>query len=283
MSYPQYYKGSVPPRLIGGYDNLNDRYREVGINDSGFMYTVGHMECIGLGCIPTNIPWTKIGYNPSVGTTEELIWVVGGAYVWPSSSMGMEIISTSGDDDVAGTGVQKVQLYYLDDDYVEHSEIIETDGTTAVPTAANDIYRIQSFRAYQVGSGGVAAGAISIRHLDDTPIYSQIAANYTRARNMTYTVPAGYYLYLTSITASVYGANQGVRITTRATHDPLRPTEILTFFMPYTEIALTNGYAYRPLEIPSKFPEGVRIMVTGISDQDGAIVSVALRGWLEPA
>jgi len=283
MSYPQQYKGSVPPRLICGYDNLNDRLREIGTNDCGFMYTMTFNECIALGCLPDRRVWSKIGYNPSVGTAEELIWPVGGTYTWPSSTMGMEVISVSADDDVTGTGVQKVQINYLDDAYAEKSEVVEMDGTTAVATDATDIFRIQSFRAYQVGTGGVAANAISLRHLGDTPIYSQIELGYTRARNITYTVPADYELHITSITASVYGATKGIRITTRANYDPDREGELLSFFMPYTEIAITNGFAYKPLEFPTKFTTGVRIMVTGKADQDGAVCAVALRDWLEPA
>lgn len=282
MSYPQHYKGSVPPRLICGWDETNDRLREVAINDCGFMYTMGYEECIGLGCLPGRVAWSKIGYNPSVGTSEETIWTVGGQYVWPSSAMGMEVISLSTDDDVAGTGVQKVQIFYLNASYEEKSEIVEMDGTTAVATTAKDIYRVQSFRAYQTGTGLVAANNISLRHVNDSPVYSQIAQGYTRARNITYTVPKGYKLYISSITASCNSATKGVRLTTRATYDPNRPSEVLTFFLPYTEIAMTNGFAYRPLEIPTSFIEGVRIIVTGLADQDGAICSIALRGWLEP-
>lgn len=283
MSYPVNYKGSVPPRLVCGYDTEDSLLHEVTVDADGFMHTMNLYECIGTGCNTDKVPWSKIGYNPSVGTTEELVWPVGGAYVWPSAEMGMEVVSSSADDDVGGTGVEKVKLTYLDDAFAEHTETISMNGTTVVPTTATDIFRIQNFVVYQTGSGGTSAGNIAIRHLSDTPVYSQIEAGYTRARNLTYTVPAGYYLYITSITLSVNSANKGVRVTTRANYDGSRPTELLTFFMPYTEFAVPNGYAYRPLEFPTKFPEGVRIMVTAKSDQDGAIVAMALRGWLEPS
>lgn len=211
-----------------------------------------------------------------------MLWPVGGAYVWPASAMGMEVVSSSENDDVGGTGVEKVKLYYLDSNFVEKTEVIELNGTGVVATDATDIFRIQYFIAYQVGSGGAAAGNISIRHLDNTPIYSQIEAGYTRARNLSWTVPDGYNLFVTSITLSVNGANKGVRVTTNTDYDSMRG-EIVTFFLPYTEFDIPNAYAYRPLEFPTKLPEHTRVMVTAKADQDGAVVAMALRGWIEPA
>jgi hypothetical protein len=128
----------------------------------------------------------------------------------------------------------------------------------------------------------VAAGNINLRHLDDTPVYSQIATGLTRARNLTYTVPVDKVLYITSVTYSVYGATKGIRFTTRATYDPFTNTTT-SFFIPYTEVSMGNGAFHRPLEIPTRFPEGVRIKVSGIADAAGSVSEIALRGWVETA
>jgi len=231
--------------------------------------------------ISGHTPWSKIGYNPSIGISEEAIWEVGGEYVWPTGEMRMEVASSSANDDMGSTGVEKVIINYLDSTFTEKSEIVEMDGLNAVPTVATDIFRVNSFRAYQVGTGGGAADNIDLRHITNTPIYSRIVKGYTRSRNVIYTVPKDKVLFITSTSVTVNGANKGVRVTTRATYDSTRPTEVLNFFMPYTEFAMPNGTVLRPLEIPTKFIEGVRINVTGVADQDGAVCSVALRGWVE--
>ena len=36
-----------------------------------------------------------------------------------------------------------------------------------------------------------------------------------------------------------------------------------------------------PIELPTKFPAGVDIKVSAISNQAGALCSILVRGWLE--
>lgn len=99
-----------------------------------------------------------------------------GTYVFPTVGQQMEVVSTSANDTIAGTGVQKVHIHYLDSDYVPHVETIDMNGLTAVATVATDIFRINSFHAMQVGTGEVSAGNISIRKIDDSVTYGIITA-----------------------------------------------------------------------------------------------------------
>ena len=73
-----------------------------------------------------------------------------------------------------------------------------------------------------------------------------------------------------------------MRFITKATYD--HDADALTdFFLPYTELSMISGAFYRPFEIPTMFPERVRIKVGVIADAAGGVASVALRGWLEDA
>ena len=107
-----------------------------------------------------------LGYNGAIGTSLEDVWEAGGSYVFPAAGgIQMEVISGSADDDgdPAGTGIQTVDIHYLDADHAEQSETVTLNGLTAVATTATDILRVNEFHASAVGSGGVAAGNIDRR------------------------------------------------------------------------------------------------------------------------
>jgi hypothetical protein len=230
--------------------------------------------------------WSKIGYNGDVGTSFETVWTAGGIYVYPAAGIQMQVVSTSGNDAAAGTGVQQVQFTYLTTSFVYASEIVTMNGVGAVNTAATNIYRVLSLRAYRVGATipAAAAGTISIQAVGGGVTYSQIATGQTRARNITYTVPSGKILYITSFVVSTGSstASKAVTFVLRATYNDAGSGTVLpaNFFMPHAEVLVQDASFLRPLEEPLKFPAGVDVKVDSQSDSAGAVCSVALRGTL---
>lgn len=186
-------------------------------------------------------------------------------------------------DKSATAGAQVVQVEYLNGSWITKYELVALNGTTVVPTAGSDLYRINSFRVVGAGANGKPTGNITIRNLADTPVYSYILAGYTRARNSAYTIPAGKALYVTEFTVSFgYAANQThyARLYTRATQN--REFRTPGIFYPFTEVVCANSSQQVPLDIPTKLLQKVDIKVSGISSiATGGIAAVALRGWLE--
>jgi hypothetical protein len=186
----------------------------------------------------------------------------------------------------AYSGCQAVQICYLDADFANGCEIVVLNGTTAVATTKTDIYRVNAFRVIAAGSGGKTVGNVDIRHVDNTPIYSRVAAGYTRGRNSAYTVPAGKTLYITEFCVAFgYSANQThfARITTRATQfantvgTAFRTPGI---FYPFTDVVCANSSQLVTLDIPTKLMAGVDIKVSGTGTATGT-ATIALRGWEE--
>lgn len=254
------------------------------INNKPRVSSMPYLYDIAEGNVPGHAGWSKIGFNGDIGTAEEDLWTAGGSYVFPASAIQMQVVSSSGNDDgdPAGTGVRTVTIYYLDASYVSKSTSVTLNGVSAVNTSVSDIFRVQGFRAATCGALGKAAGNILLQAVGGATTYSQIAQGHTRARNITYTVPASKALFITSTTFGVYGATKGIRFTTRATYDS-EAAAVRDFFLPYFEVDMGNGAFYRPLEIPARFPATVSIKVSGIADAAGAVCSCALRGWLEDA
>ena len=250
------------------------------VNNKPRVSSMPYLYDIAEGHVTGHVAWAKLGYNGDVGTTEEDVWTLGGIYAWPpAGGLQMSVVSASANDAGGGSGVQTVRVLYLDPNYAEQSEIVTLNGVGVKTTVATNIFRVQGFRAVTCGANGVAAGAI--RLYNGAVNYSQIALGFTRARNITYTVPAGKALYITSATFS-NSSLKGVRFITKATYDHDADT-LTDFFLPYTEVSMNSGAFYRPFELPTMFPAQVRIKVGVIADAAGGVASVGLRGWLEDA
>jgi len=246
------------------------------INSHEYLYSIAE------GYVPNHTLWTKSGYNAALSASEETLWAAGGDYIFPTTAMRMEIYSTSADDTSNGTGARIVQINYLNSTFAEKVENVTLNGTTAVPTVATDIYRINNLRVRTVGTGNKNAGDIDIRHLDDTPIYSRIATGTNRAINSAYTVPINKCLYIYDIMLSAGSnvANRPVRVITQATYDNIAHEKI-SFFMPYTNVVIVDGSVDVPILGPTRFCSGVDIKVNAISPDGATYGAITMRGWLE--
>lgn len=57
-----------------------------------------YLEQIAEGNVSGHTAWSKIGFNPDVGTSEEDIWSAGGAYAFPAAAAQWEVDSLDNDD-----------------------------------------------------------------------------------------------------------------------------------------------------------------------------------------
>jgi hypothetical protein len=185
---------------------------------------------------------------------------------------------------VAASGIRTLTIYYLDGSYAEKSEVVTMKGTTAVTTAASDIFRIQNVRATTVGSTYKSVGAISVTNTAETVTYGYISAGRTRQRACWWTVPLGKTLYVTQIafTASNMGSTKYARFITKATMDDKSGLALgPEFFMPFNEVGLINDTFVRELHPPTKLIATVDLKVTCETNDTGSYLTCALRGWTE--
>lgn len=244
---------------------------------------------IAEGNVSGHSEWERFGYNGDIDISAEDVWSVGGTYIFPAAAQQMELVSSSAEDDpdkgssVAGTGIHTVTLYYLDNTGAAATEDINLNGTGVVTTTAVNILRVNALKAKVVGTGGGAAGTITIRNLADTPVYSAIEVGNTRSRNSIYTVPLGKTLYVTSMAGGCgAAAATSAVITLQATYDH-DAAVVRTFFMPHAEIQVGSGGGgfLRIFEIPLKFPATSTLKCRATTTANNTIVTVGMRGWLE--
>lgn len=273
-------------RTIKFADENNVAYGIKQVDGKPRVSSMEYLYDIAEGNIAGHIPWSKIGYNGDVDASTEDMIAQGGTYTFPEAAIKMDIVSS---DDVDGktlapasTGARTVTIYGLSTDFSEISETITLDGTTPVETT-NSYYRINNMHVATAGTGGKAAGNITLSEANGTTYkYSYIALGQTRTRQCVWTVPKDKTLYVTSIAFAVGGATKEkvAVFTTLAKYDN-KAYAVLDFFMAYSEVVIEDEAYTRQLEVPTKLGSGVDLKVQVRGLVADCVCTCSLRGWVE--
>lgn len=246
-----------------------------------------YLEALAEGDISGHTAFQKYG-RCTVSNSGIDVWEGNSVYAFPAAATKMDIVSTDNVNDKAGgTGALKVKINGLIAGYIETTEEVTLNGTTIV-TTSNAFLRINKMWVSAAGSGGAAVGIITAKVTGGATVYAQISATYTQSRQAIYTVPAGKYLYIKSLSISsgvgnttASGKFNFVIFTLRTKHDPLT-RELSTIFYPDFEEGIVNGTFYRPFAIPLKLPPMTDVKMSVIGDTNLAVIATAaIRGWIE--
>jgi len=142
---------------------------------------------------------SKFGTNPSVKSADyETIWEGSNFYPWPTSAQTVNIVSSSTDDDLVGTGARTIEIQGLDASWNLQTVTYDMDGTTTV-TTAETFLRVFRARVVTAGSVGINVGTITMTHSTSGDTIALIT-NSGLAMGQTlmacYTIPAGKTGYL---------------------------------------------------------------------------------------
>lgn len=243
---------------------------------------VNYLTAIGIGVIPGHTTWHSIGYNSAVGATQEDITEIGAATYVPPADAGiqMTVRSSNANDTSAGTGVRTVEINYLDANGLSQTEVVTTNGGN-VNTVATNIRRVNYFHTVTAGSGGSAAGNISLTNTANTVTYALIPTSGNFSRHGFFTIPSDKTGYITSayIGAGSSVANRFVRSLLRTTTNH---SGVLTpgIFQYKRMILVQDGGMDMKFEIPIKVPGLTDIKFSGTNDA-GAEVACYVEGWYE--
>lgn len=128
-----------------------------------FFGTTDFLIEVRKGNVPGHRIDRVISRNPDVGTTAfEDLWNNSGAYIASTANETWEIVSTSANDTLTGTGARRVLVQYLDEDYVERAALVSLNGTTAVEIAT-DCFRPQLTLVRTVGTTRFNEGKLTVQ------------------------------------------------------------------------------------------------------------------------
>jgi hypothetical protein len=185
----------------------------------------------------------------------------------------MTLVSTAAADDKdAGTGAQVIRVHYVDAAGDEQYEDVQMEGLTESDTVATDIRFVQEMHAITVGSGGVAAGDITIyKKGAAATIYSMISLGGNMSLVTNRMVPRGKKLVISGWKATETKAQ---RCTTRlrsTSHNGRLLPGIFIFIdtMTLTDSALRSE---RAVSIPA-------FAIVKLSSWNAAAVAEVSAGW----
>ena len=199
---------------------------------SGGNFEFGWRLHVALGTVPDHSLMSAIGEIENMTTDPTDVWRGNELTPAPASittvptpsaaGEQMTIVSESANDASAGTGIQTVQIHYLDASGDQQKEDITMTGTTPAHTVATDIMFVNEMHALTVGTGTVAAGHIKLYKFGDASlVYSMIAAAGNFALMPHRMVPSGHKLVITSFHATE-GNSKRAAFRLRATNDGLQ-------------------------------------------------------------
>lgn len=216
----------------------------------------------------------KFGFNPDIDNSLETVWTEGGLYSYLSSATILKVSSSSTADDEGSTGAETVEIYGLDANYNEISEVVTLNGQTAVNTT-KEYLRINRMIVRSAGSGGQNAGVIyagtgTVTSGVPANKYAAIAIGDNQTLMALWTVPADYtaYVYQTDITLATTQNNKYATV-----HFVARPFgEVFQVKDKFVKAESSTHQEYR---IPLKFEEKTDLEFRAIGDSAGADIAIA--------
>lgn len=249
----------------------------------------GTIEDYALEVARGNIEGAELfgAYGEKVNSTagiNKLLWADGVWYI-PNQTTGerVQIQSTNANDTVGGSGIQQIDLHYLDDQLVFRTEQINLNGTTPVLTTATNIRFIQCGHMNLYGSLKAAAGNITFTRVGlPTEIFNQINATYNRCSSSARMVPAGKRAVVYSLVGScTSGAGKDAKISIASTYFQGHDYTADAVLIPFGSIAMQDSGIPMTFKTPFCFYEGVVIAMTYSSGNAGLLITGDWFGWIE--
>ncbi len=168
-----------------------------------------------------------------------------------TSAETFNIISSDIDDTNIGTGLRKIYIEGLDNNYTQQYEIVSLDGITLVNTSKQYIH-INKLAPYETGSTNVAQGNIDVKRNNDNQLYGRITGAILFGTTLMETssgffmVPKNTKAILSGLTFTATNTTNILLIVYRArptddTTGPItRPYEVITRYQNISNLYISN-------------------------------------------
>lgn len=243
--------------------------------------TIDFETLVAQGKVKWARPINAYGARITIGAeTNFPVWANGAFTLPPTAGVQMSIVSTSADDTLGGTGINSVEMHYLDKDLDEKRETINLSGLTPVLSVATDVRFIEEFHLETIGAGIVAAGRITASN--SGIVYQEIPAGDVRGASAFRMVPRGKRLFVTAAFGSSTSGTAAARtslslvsnkLDVRIHTDPL-------VLIPLATIGLQDNAVQFQFPGVEPLPEGAVIGARHTSDK-ACNIAISWFGRLE--
>lgn len=222
------WKGDVPNGVLGSYSqvqNDSDKSDFETNYKSTFNTRISRTDNWGnpvsdkiefaaaFGLLPNFVANRATGYVSTSATSGVAVRAT--AYSPQGANAQRSIKSSSANDTAAGTGARTVRITYLTAAFVQKTETVTMNGTTAVNTVGVDLAYVEKMEVITVGTqGGGNAGTLSL--YTQTAGGGSVWASIATGDNMTYWahhyVPTGKTCYLLNVSGGATAASGNITV-----------------------------------------------------------------------
>jgi len=185
--------GTHDPGAILYLRKTDGTYVEAAGNADGSLILSDRGHQVALGNVAGEKAFHLAGRRDAVSTSNlEDITQTGMDVLPRPAGATVDLVFASGDDDVAGSGIQVVEIEYLDIFGDEQQLKCNSNGGTVADVGGGAIYDVQWIHGQRIGGGtlGVAAGNITLLNQGDNAIvYERIVAGGNQSLSARYKVP----------------------------------------------------------------------------------------------
>lgn len=181
-----------------------------------------------------------------------------------------EIISSSAQDGVGGTGVRNANIVYINSSYAIATTSVTMNGTTAVQLGVLGARMfLWAETGNSVGSSGVAVGNIDIRLTGAGAIHERITAGGNKSLSCRFMVPDGFECLVPSWDKGAINADMDMRF--RATVNSIDRSLCTVYRFQDNAYLATNNREDSSLHM-LKFPARSKLKVSTIPSSTGGTV-----------
>lgn len=152
----------------------------------------------------------KYASSTVVSTSYVDVWPTANILSYLSAAETMDVVSTSPNDDLGGTGLERITLFGLDGSYNEVEETVTLDGTTPVTTTQTflRVYRMRGIQSNNGSNDTFNAGVITASATTAGTDQAIIEVGTSNTLQGQFTVPANKYLVATTASITVRSGDQ---------------------------------------------------------------------------
>lgn len=263
---------------------LNEQNKlETAMIRDGAIVTMSHEVAIAQGDVDNHFQVNAFGEGETGGATIYDVWR-GPTAIKPGpvyAGFRGSIVSTSANDTVAGSGIRKLRMQYLNTAGALLTEDIDLNGLTPVLTAATDIMFVECMHSIENGSyGGTAAGNITISN--GGTVMNLLPAGGNRCASAHRMAPLNKAMYITGWTASSAALTSAKRTLLHLRSTSLESGLFAGTFLSRSTIVCLDDTLYIPFPIPLRVPSLAEVKITANTAGASAIAG-EFFGWCEPA
>jgi hypothetical protein len=243
-------------------------------------------DMVALGQVPGVMPVNKYGRSTNVDATATDIWDLTATQpIWlaPTAARIHAIVSSSGDDTLAGVGAKTVRIFGLVSwNKKEVWEDIEMAGATPVNTI-NSYVIIHRMKVLTWGTSGPNAGIIKATAASDSTITAQILAGAGQTQMAIYGIPSIQKLLLEQLYADMNKAGGLTPLADMSLQVNTYPQSVSTNFVVKHTFGLvaTGNSRVSELFTPPKLIEGPAVLkVQALGSTTDLDISAGFNGKL---